>query len=309
MMPVRQFILRGLRRVAASLDPDRRLVEHAEPTDSGPFPMAWPDRYARLQQALGRSLASQFGGRHDAGQMIRHAVSGSIKLADALVLAQLVAETRPAKILEVGSFLGFSTRWLLECSRACGSRVVSLDPRVRHRIFDDIKTHVLSFCKDDGDRLTCIDAYLSERNDAMFLHDYLKYEPVLTREEALAHLAKVPVIDQPFDSFDLAFIDGDHGFAATVLNVHLVARMLTTGGWIVVHDAMSWPDVEPALRALCTERNGLALEAIAGRDFRSRFQRIHDVRLLADGLGLVRVLDADRVRHTDPRQVVRASRG
>lgn len=268
----------------------------------------WSDRYAQLQAEFAASLHRQFGGKHASGEMIRHAVGGSIKLIDATMLAQTLLESRPARILEIGSFLGFSTRWILECSAPWNGRVTSLDPRVRHRIFDDVKSHLVSFCAGLADRLTCVDAYLSERNDAMFLHDYLNYAPVLSREAALEVLARTPVIDSPFDAFDFAFVDGDHGFQATILNVHLVAGMLPAGGRIVVHDAISWPDVAPALRALCVPGHGLALEAIAGCAFQERYLHADEIRLLTDGLGIVRVVDPELVAATDPRAVIRAGR-
>jgi|LSQX01.1.fsa_nt_gb predicted O-methyltransferase YrrM len=44
------------------------------------------------------------------------ALGGSIKIADAIVLANILRRHRPQTMLEVGSFLGLSTRWLLEVS-------------------------------------------------------------------------------------------------------------------------------------------------------------------------------------------------
>ncbi|MGH7807669.1 MAG: hypothetical protein ACRENT_06205, partial [Thermodesulfobacteriota bacterium] len=42
-----------------------------------------------------------------------HAMEGSIKFTDAYILKQILYRYKPSTILEVGSFLGFSTRWLL----------------------------------------------------------------------------------------------------------------------------------------------------------------------------------------------------
>jgi predicted O-methyltransferase YrrM len=304
-MAIGRYIQQKVRRLTSA--PVRDRYPRAQQAAESPA-IAWADRYAQLQGAFAASLHQHFGTKHDADELIRHAVDGSIKLIDATTLAQIIHQDKPVRILEVGSFLGFSTRWILEASAHLNARVTSLDPRVRHRIFDDVKGHLLAFCGEHAPRLVCIDAYLSERNDAMFLHDYLKYSPVLSREDAMSHLAKVGVITDPFDTFDFAFVDGDHGFQATILNVHLVARMLPAGARIVVHDAISWPDVVPALRVLCTESTGLQLKAITGTAFRERFDHSEDLQLLTDGLGIVKVIDPERVAATDPRAILRAAR-
>jgi len=68
---------------------------------------------------------------------IRHAMDGSIKFADCFVVQKLLNQVKPEKCLEVGSFLGFSTRWLLESSREWNMHITAVDPNMRHRIFDN----------------------------------------------------------------------------------------------------------------------------------------------------------------------------
>ena len=43
-----------------------------------------------------------------------HGLGGKIKFADAWILQAILATYKPTTILEIGSFLGFSTRWFLE---------------------------------------------------------------------------------------------------------------------------------------------------------------------------------------------------
>lgn len=262
------------------------------------------DRFARLQREYRDSLRRRYADKHDSEAMIHHAVEGAIKIFDALAIAEVLGAGRPARILEVGSYLGFSTRWILEATASIGSSVTSVDPRVRHRIFDGVKEHLLAFCAPHARRLTCVDAYFTDRNDGMFLDYYLNYEPRVPEPDARAQLAGIPLIDQPFDEFDFAFIDGDHGFRATVLNVHLAAAMLTAGGRIAVHDALTWPEVMPGLMALCGRPSGLALEGVAGGAFHAQFANAHAVHHLANGIGIVRVDSPELVRRFDPRSLL-----
>lgn len=266
----------------------------------GPPAATMADRFARLQREYRDSLRRRYAGKHDSEAMIHHAVEGAIKILDALAIAEVLNASRPARILEVGSYLGFSTRWILEATAAIGSRVTSVDPRVRHRIFDGVKEHLLTFCAPHAARLTCVDAYLTDRNDDMFLDYYLNYEPRVSEADARAELARVPLIDKPFDEFDFAFIDGDHGFRATVLNVHLAAAMLPAGGRIMVHDALTWPEVMPGLMALCGRPSGVVLESIAGAAFHAQFADAHDAFHLSNGVAIVRVTSPQLVHRFDP---------
>ena len=258
------------------------------------------DRFSLLQRQYRDSLRSRYAGKHDSEALIHHAVEGAIKIFDALAIAEVLHASRPARILEIGSYLGFSTRWILEATAFIGSTVTSVDPRVRHRIFDGVKEHLLSFCAPHASRLTCVDGYFTDRNDDMFLDYYVNYEPRVSEAEARAQLARIPLIDKPFDEFDFAFVDGDHSFRATVLNVHLAAAMLPAGGRIVVHDALTWLEVMPGLTALCNGQSGLVVEGIAGAAFNAQFASTHDVLSLSNGVAIVRVYAPELVRRFDP---------
>ena len=228
----------------------------------------------------------------------RHATHGALKLADAIYLHEHLRDARPRRILEIGSFLGFSTRWILETSQPWDGHVVSVDPGLRHRMFDQPRQHLRQFCAAFESRLTLIDACLSVKEEAMFMFDCLAYLPRLPLRQALARIEAVPVLDEPFDRFDFAFLDGDHSFEATVTNVRLIARMMPAGGTIVVHDAISWGDVAPALRAVCDEVPQLTLACIDGLSFHYGMDRLGGINgfdpgplkaCCSDGLGIVLV--------------------
>ena len=225
-------------------------------------------RFVEQQRQFRESVDKMYGHKDLSGDVIAHAISGSIKLMDALALARAIRATKPKRILEVGSFLGFSTHVIMDASEEFGSTVTSVDPRIRHRIFDDIKTHVTSF--NPQDRLRCRDAFFCEPVlDGMYW-DYLNYEPRHTREEADVILNGIEVIKEPFDTFDFAFIDGDHSYVATAENLLLAAQMMEPGSLIVLHDAISWPDVQPAAHDIADKIDGLDVVGIPGaaeRDF------------------------------------------
>ncbi|MEM9498997.1 MAG: class I SAM-dependent methyltransferase [Pseudomonadota bacterium] len=220
--------------------------------------------YSDLRSEFIDSLSSFYSGI--GRDEILHALQGSIKPVDAFSIKSAIDEYQPRSILEVGSFLGFSTRWICEVSSASECTVTSLDPRLRHRVFDDLKKHVELFNVSFLNRLSFVDACLSEKNTEMFLYDYMKYEPQKTRAEALRILEDIRVVREPIGEFDLAFIDGDHSFAATQMNVSLVAQMMPKGGVILVHDAISFPDVEPALRKMSADSR-CKLLGIAGPEY------------------------------------------
>ncbi len=208
---------------------------------------------------------------------IRHAVSGSIKPFDAFSIKSAIDTYQPKSILEVGSFLGFSTRWICEVTSGMECKITSVDPRLRHRVFDNLKGHVEQFNAQFMDRLTLVDACLSEKDVEMFLNHYLQVPPIVPREEALRIIEQVDVINEPFAEFDFAFIDGDHTFSATQMNVGLAAQMMPKGGVILVHDAITWPDVIPALESM-PEESGCKLIGTFGQEYYANVPQIKKPR-------------------------------
>ena len=260
------------------------------------------DRYFTLQAEYLGSLADFYRIAQDDLGTRRHALDGAIKMVDALALVDRLNLTRPRRILEIGSFLGFSTRWMLEASAEWDAVVTSVDPGLRHRTFDQPNVHLQRFCGPFGERLRTTQACLSDKNEAMFIHDYLIYQPVLSPRAALAIIDAVPLITEPFGEFDFAFIDGDHGFEATQANVRLVARMMPQGGVIVVHDAFSWPGVMAGVHDLCAHEDKLEFGGVDGTafhlgcDLRARLTG-QDAQVwkspFADGLAVVLVKPSD----------------
>jgi predicted O-methyltransferase YrrM len=188
---------------------------------------------------------------YPAEEMVRHALAGSIKVHDAVILARLVEESAPARILEVGSFLGFSTRWLLEASREVGSALISIDPGIRHRVFDRPADVLRRFNAEFlGSRLTTRRGFFSERMSGGWYYDYEHYEPLVSRPEVDALFNSLPLLTRENlgeGTFDFIFIDGDHSRKGVLTNFAEALPLLNPGGCVAFHDALTWPDVGDAL--------------------------------------------------------------
>jgi predicted O-methyltransferase YrrM len=142
------------------------------------------------------------------------AIEGSVKLYDAMTLRRLLLERRPARILEVGSFLGLSARWILEVTRPWGATLTAVDPNVAHRGF-----------------ARPLDA--ARRLNREFLPSRLEFVERRFGPEAAA---EDPRLKRPFD---FVFIDGDHRYEAVRSDFETASALLSPGGTITFHDAMS----------------------------------------------------------------------
>lgn len=231
------------------------------------------DLYVQLQMEYEKSVMRKYGRDQKNHLLIQHAIAGSIKLYDALALRTYIFRARPKKILEIGSYLGFSTRWLLEACAGWDGNVTSLDPRIRHRIFDDLESHVAEFCRPHESRFQMINAFFSSRNVDDYLFDYLNSEPKISAEVARMKIASIPVIEELPEKYDLIFIDGDHRYHSTADNLLLALTMLNEGGSCILHDALSWPEVVPAVKDVTKNFKTVSYIGCSGGEIRKFFSR------------------------------------
>lgn len=184
-------------------------------------------------------------------ERLHHGFGGKINFPDAYILQRLLRKHQPRTILEVGSFLGFSSRWILEVSTPWQAKVVSVDPNVRHRIFDrpaDILRQLNS--NFISDRLEIVEAFFGEQGACTY-SDYENYPPQKTRQEADQIFACRQRVGRTWDRrFDFIFIDGDHEYAAVMRDFEIALNLLTANGCIAFHDAFSWPGVYEALTTI-----------------------------------------------------------
>jgi SAM-dependent methyltransferase len=93
----------------------------------------------------------------------------------------------------------------------------------------------------------------------------------MTRRRARRLLRSIETLTEPFDEFDLVFIDGDHSYRATMENIALALRMLRPGGLVVVHDALTWPAVLPGAIDVAGRIPGVEVAGVTGADRRRLF--------------------------------------
>lgn len=203
-------------------------------------------------------LLKRYGKDEESREVVRHAMEGSIKFGDAYVMAKVLAERKPQHILEIGSFLGFSTRWLLEMSKEWGATVTAVDPNIRHRIFDSPRDNVLAFnAPYVQDRLEVVTAFLGTDGDCVQWHYKKEIAADSGFEQALRN--ERPVLDETWGrSFDLIFIDGDHAYESAKNNFAISRHLTNPGSCMLFHDAISWDGVNQLLRELAADYKGRA---------------------------------------------------
>ena len=193
------------------------------------------DDWFKLQKEQASSVIAHWG-NDDKTELQFYSWRWALKVMDAVYLAEVLRVIKPKKILEIGAFIGFSTRWLLD--QAPDAHVTSVDPNLNDRWFRSPQTHVKKFNAQHKHRLKIIEGFLCKLYDGI---SFPVHQPVRPN---------IPVITEPFGEYDFAFVDGDHEFTAVLLNLALVARMMPDGGTIIAHDVLSCPEVAAAIETL-----------------------------------------------------------
>lgn len=150
-------------------------------------------------------------------RIIPEAFHASAKFLDSYVLCDLVLKNEAKKILEVGSFMGFSTSLLLRASLPHQGEVLSIDPGLA-TLGENISIPAIfeQMTKEFQNRLRIKRAYFAVTPE--------KRSPIDT-------------ITAPFDEeFDFIFIDGNHTVINVIEDFHLASKMLRPNGLIAFHD-------------------------------------------------------------------------
>ena len=224
-------------------------------------------------------------------ERVRHALEGSIKYSDCYIVQKLLEAQKPKRCLEIGSFLGFSTRWLLECGSAWNMRVTAVDPNIRHRIFDNPRWMVESmnavFLQD---RLEIISGFFGAHGQ--WTGDYDNHLPKRSREWASRLIATRQELDGEWgETFDCIYIDADHSYPAVVDGFRHALKLLAPGGSIIFHDAVSWTGVNRALREFRVEFDGMArVEILEGRGVFDHPKLAAEKIRHSDGIGYFKLL-------------------
>lgn len=190
-------------------------------------------------------------------EWIAQGIAGSITWERALPLATFVSLCRPQSMLEVGSFIGLSSHFFSSVLAQWGGRLTSIDPNVRHRIFDEPRRifHKLNSVAEKEGRIRTRDAFW---RSAMSIEtgtwDYLNREPKRNASWVKAKLASIPIAS-PDDfrrQFDMAFIDGAHDEASVSEDFEAMLPTLKPGACVVFDDvdAAAWPGTFAAVDKL-----------------------------------------------------------
>ena len=146
----------------------------------------------------------------------------------------LSGRARPDTVLEIGSFIGFSTAVIAYALKDNGKgNLHCIDPNVQHLSVRRPMAHACAMLK----RLN-LDTYVTCHKG--FFSRPLKYRP--QGREVLGEKIKslMPTVD-------LAFIDGDHSTIGVLQDILLVLPHLSKKATLVLHDVRTWSTVRRAI--------------------------------------------------------------
>ncbi|MDR0466947.1 MAG: class I SAM-dependent methyltransferase [Deltaproteobacteria bacterium] len=219
---------------------------------------------------------------------VEHAFNGSIKFADCYVTRQLLERHKPKTCLEIGSFLGFSTRWLLESGKGWGMRVTAVDPNMRHRIFDNPRWMVEGInAAFYPEYLEIISGFFGSQAGPPWYHGYENFLPRRDKEWTQRYLSDRVLLDGRWGRcFDCIYIDAVHSYQAVMDGFRCALPLLSPDGFIIFHDALTWEGVKQVLTELQQEFSGKAEVSIL--DGSTVYEHPHleqEPSRVADGIG------------------------
>jgi predicted O-methyltransferase YrrM len=247
------------------------------------------DLFTRLRQRM-LVLLKAMDNPHPFPERVEHALGGSIKFSDCNVVQRLLEAHKPKRCLEIGSFLGFSTRWLLECGASWNMHVTAVDPNVRHRVFDNPRWMVEGMnAPFIPDRLEIISGFFGAHG--VWMDDYTRYLPHRPEEWVRTLFADRVELDGSWDrTFDCIYIDADHSYASVTDGFRHALRLLEPGGMMLFHDALTWKGVNQALREFKVEFDGTArVEILDGTNVFDHPKLQSEIIKAADGIGLFKL--------------------
>jgi predicted O-methyltransferase YrrM len=159
-------------------------------------------------------------------------------------LVALIQEARPKRILEIGSWQGFSAIAFLEESRSLGiqAEITCVDTwlgSIEHWLDKKPGSEwSLAAMNVKNGEPTFIEDFRKNVREAGFAGQVTTLRA--PSEVGLRYLSKLK------KSFDLIFIDGDHSYAAVASDLRLSKKLLAKGGTLSGDD-WNWPGVRRAV--------------------------------------------------------------
>jgi len=158
----------------------------------------------------------------------------SQKPVDAHALYCIVREKRPSVVLEVGTFVGFSTAIIAQALKDNGKGIVyCVDPNVEHL---SVKTPLLH-----AERMVKnlkLDSHVR-------IYEGFFSEPRQNCSSNIAVLGRS--ICDMVPPVDLAFIDGDHATTALLEDFMLLFPALASVATVIFHDVKTWSSVRKGI--------------------------------------------------------------
>lgn len=160
----------------------------------------------------------------------------------------LIPRLRPKKILEIGSFEGRSTCWLIEnMLRVEGSEIHCVDTwegGVEHRL-GDARVADMSDVEKRFFKNTKIQIGRVQPSPSLIIHKGLSAE----------QLPKL-IVSGGLSSFDLIYIDGSHQTADVILDAVLSFKLCRVGG-VLIFDDYLWGNADQKIDFLMTPKFGI----------------------------------------------------
>lgn len=170
-------------------------------------------------------------------------IGGSIKREEASLLYNLVIQEKPKNVLQVGTFLGFSTLIIAEALKHNGEgKIFAIDPEIPHR---KISNPV------DIARKACTERGLSDRIE--FISGWFSNVPYWSDKKISREVVGPSLIHQ-INTLDFIFIDGDHSIMSAISDFALVASSLRINGICTIHDVCSHNSVKQAITAILADK-------------------------------------------------------
>ena len=218
--------------------------------------MSIPSLYFQYVKVLKELFdnATKLDSPHSMAARYNHAVGGSLKFVDAYSMALVLERVKPHTILEIGSFIGMSTRWQCEIMRKIHGdtstwQITALDPNMRHRIFDNPRAMVESMSKDfSPEHVEVVSAFFGLIPYSLYWYQCEEANPKMDKEAVDKLLSATPRITGEWDRrFDCIFIDANHSYESVHENFDHAVKLLNPKGTIIFHDALTWEGVNKAL--------------------------------------------------------------
>lgn len=216
--------------------------------------------------ALYRELASS------RGFDLNEVMDGSIKRNEGSFLAGLLIEHKPAAVLEVGTFVGFSTLLIAQALRFSGTgKVHSVDPWIPHKGISKPTELALAAAKKMGvlDQIEFTRGWLSSA----------PHQPSTLNDAKIPIMSQGSVLLPQLAPLDFVYIDGDHTVLNVVGDVSFALSFLKAGGVCVLHDVYSWPAVGRAITELLLDqpiKTSFRFEVLEGTDGLGIFRKIRE---------------------------------